>query len=117
MSDFDIERVRVRNVLIERANDSLGRLLEDRTKIAPVKELAAFIAGSEHGFVEVIVARRDFIAKKLRERDPSPECAALAQMVIDAPKDGAFLPCAFVVVLDPKTVDLSVVMLRNEGVS
>ena len=115
--DYEAQRIGARDALLDLANDALMDAVADRAKIVPMKELAALIRGDRTQVLGVIVARRAFIAKKLRAYDPRPEAEGFAKMLVDAKADGAFLPCVFFVGLNPTTIHVSIVMLRNEGVS
>lgn len=115
-SPADEERYRHRGALLALANDALGDAVEAASKEHPLLEIAALIVGDARNAREVLAGHRLAIADRVKSMSKDPGVAPLAKLLV-AQRERGFVPCVFFLTLPGGAVDVSVVMLRMEGVS
>jgi hypothetical protein len=112
---FEQERVRLRDRLLELANDRLFDAVTACAKEMPMSDIAAFIEGNDAKAERVGAGPRKEIAALLRERFPRKEIAELSKLV--GKVEPGFLTCVFVVKLSKDDVDVSIMALRMTPVN
>ena len=109
--NYDVERILVRDALLELAEPLLYDAVTKCTKHHPREELAAFVEGDPDRVSRVEAGSRDRIAALVRKRFPSGAVDHVTEWL--KVRETGLLPCVFVVRLGGGTIDVSVVALHT----
>jgi hypothetical protein len=109
MAASDVERIFVRDELLELAGERLFEQVSRCRKRLPLSEIAGFIEGDGKRASRVVAGPRQAIADILRKRFSNAQTQRLAALVMV--NDPGRLTCAFVVRLGGGAIDVSVVAL------
>jgi hypothetical protein len=105
----DVERIFVRDALLEAASDALYKAVQRCAKQMPMEEIAGFIEGDTRGVSRVRAGSRSFIEAAIGVRFPGGEVDAIAAKIqIYEP---GYIPCAFAVQLADGAIDVSILAL------
>jgi hypothetical protein len=116
VQSYDEERIRVREALLQAANDDLHDVVTECTKRGiPLRGMATLVEGDATTIEQTCAGTRSDIAEMLRARSPKGELDHIAAHL--AKEEPGFLPCVFIVKLRSGAIDFSVVALRMNGVN
>ena len=113
MNHPDVERVLVREAVLELASPRLFAAVSECAETMTLADIAGFIEGDAEGASRVGAGPREAIAEVLRKRFPRGEVDHIADMV--AIREPGLLPCVFVIRLAGGAIDVSTVALHMPG--
>ncbi len=108
----DVERILVREALLELASPRLSEAVDRCAKQMPMEDIAGFVEGDGKRASRVAAGPREAIAEVVRNRFPRGQVDHIAAMVNI--REPGLMPCAFAVRLSGGSIDVSVIALRME---